>query len=371
MPPSQTRKNDVILIIGAGIFGLTLSLELHQRGYTNITILDRYVPPVPDGSSVDISRVIRPDYADAFYAKLGLEAMEGWNSSPHKRFFHQSGLLSVSQTQDHPYIRGSRRNLEDMGLSVERCDEPLVRRKCRGFSPQVQQLDGYFNSTCGWVDAGESINMLARRCSEAGIGFISGARGTVVSLITLEKGRKVAGVRTQLGVSVFGDHVVVATGAWTPYLIDMSGTSISTGQPVAFLQLTKEEAEELRDAPVIIDMSTGWFCFPPTPETNMLKMARHGYGYETSRALNAQQSNASTCISAPCLHTNNANASYLPEDAEQALRAGLKLVFPNLAKRDFSRQRLCWYTDTVTGDFIVDNHPAYENVFVATGGSGQ
>ena len=38
--------------------------------------------------------------------------------------------------------------------------------------------------------------------------------------------------------------------------------------------------------------------------------------------------------------------------------------------RPFAKTRICWYTDTPTGDFLVDYHPGYEGLFVATGGSG-
>jgi sarcosine oxidase/L-pipecolate oxidase len=57
-------KNESIVIVGAGVFGLSTALELKNRGYQNVTVLDRYLPPVIDGSSVDISRVIRVEYAD-------------------------------------------------------------------------------------------------------------------------------------------------------------------------------------------------------------------------------------------------------------------------------------------------------------------
>lgn len=83
MPSSQANvdpKREDILIVGAGIFGLTTALELRERGYEKITVLDRYARPVPDGSSVDISRVIRFDYGDPVYAKMALEAMKGWET---------------------------------------------------------------------------------------------------------------------------------------------------------------------------------------------------------------------------------------------------------------------------------------------------
>ena len=95
---------------------------------------------------------------------------------------------------------------------------------------------------------------------------------------------------------------------------------------------------------------------------NLLKMARHGYGFETT------QTSRSAQYSAPNL---SSQADYLPADAEQALRDGLALFLPKFKSRAFLRTKFCWYTDTPKGDFIVDYHPEYTNLFVATGGSGQ
>lgn len=44
-------KKDKVVIVGAGVFGLTTALELHSKGYTDITVLDRTLPPVRDSSS--------------------------------------------------------------------------------------------------------------------------------------------------------------------------------------------------------------------------------------------------------------------------------------------------------------------------------
>ncbi|CCF39797.1 hypothetical protein CH063_10535, partial [Colletotrichum higginsianum] len=90
MPP----KSAPVLIVGAGVFGLSLAHELAaNRGYTSVTILDRFLPPVPDGSSVDVSRIIRTEYADPLYSSLATDALQGWRTSevysPH---YHESGF---------------------------------------------------------------------------------------------------------------------------------------------------------------------------------------------------------------------------------------------------------------------------------------
>ncbi|KAE8324725.1 FAD dependent oxidoreductase [Aspergillus sergii] len=355
-------KPERITVIGAGLFGLTTALELTRRGY-KVLVLDRSLPPVPDGSSVDISRVIRPDYADEFYTKMGLEAMKGWEGD-FSPYFHRSGLLCVARGNKHAYLEDSRTNLENMGVKVENLEEEQLRTRCSAMIGDLSDIKGYFNPVCGWADAQQSIQEMARRCALAGVSFITGPEGTVTSLI--KEHDQVVAVKTSTGTVLKSDVIILATGAWTPHLIDMDKTSISSSQPVGFIQLTANEADQLKDCPVIINLSTGWFIFPPTPGNHVLKMARHGYGYEIP-----QQSNSlRRPFSAPLLKANNTKSQFLPADAEQALKEGLSGFFPQFKTKEFSNRRLCWYSDTPKGDFIVDYHPDFHNLFIATGDSG-
>jgi sarcosine oxidase/L-pipecolate oxidase len=41
MAETTLLKSAPILIIGAGVFGLSTALHLGQRGYTNVTVLDK------------------------------------------------------------------------------------------------------------------------------------------------------------------------------------------------------------------------------------------------------------------------------------------------------------------------------------------
>ena len=50
-----------ILVIGAGMFGVTAALELKKRGH-EVTLIDPGPLPHPEASSTDISKVVRPDY---------------------------------------------------------------------------------------------------------------------------------------------------------------------------------------------------------------------------------------------------------------------------------------------------------------------
>ncbi len=64
------QRDSKIVVIGAGVFGLSTSLWLARSGYTNITVFDRcdfdkshYNPTEGcDGASADISKIFRMTY---------------------------------------------------------------------------------------------------------------------------------------------------------------------------------------------------------------------------------------------------------------------------------------------------------------------
>lgn len=41
------NKNSRIVVVGAGIFGLSIAHQLASEGYKNVIVLDRHMPPVP------------------------------------------------------------------------------------------------------------------------------------------------------------------------------------------------------------------------------------------------------------------------------------------------------------------------------------
>lgn len=362
-------EQEPILIVGAGVFGLSLALELKKRGYQDVTVLDRYMPPVVDGSSVDISRVIRVDYADQLYSKMAREAHKGWTTE-YKDHYYPSGFVMLSRKEGNSYIEKALEVSKSLG---QRLDEYSDAAEIVGRFPSVQSnlegLKAWINEQGGWADAEASIHQLARQCSHAGVSFITGRRGLVRSL--RYQGERVVGVNVAQGEPIKASQIILCTGAWSNQLLPVSHASTASGQPVGFIQLTREEAEPLRDMPVMINLSTGVFCFPPTPHSNILKVARHGYGFATEVSVDEGDGIDSQMVSSPKRDTDNASASYLPDDADQALRDGLRQLLPKYANHPWMNRRLCWYSDTPEGDFVVDHHPQINGLFLAFGGAGQ
>ncbi|KAL0265002.1 hypothetical protein SLS55_000958 [Diplodia seriata] len=75
---------DSVIIVGAGVFGLSTALAIERRFPTTlITVIDRLMPPVVDGTSVDTSRVIRPDYVYQAYERLAVKSQTLIKNDPY------------------------------------------------------------------------------------------------------------------------------------------------------------------------------------------------------------------------------------------------------------------------------------------------
>ena len=362
-PPS---KEDAIVIVGAGVFGLTTALDLRRRGYENVTVLDRMTPPVPDGSSCDISRIVRSDYSDPFYAALAKAALQAWRKGPFAPFYHNSCFVLTTESHPDAFLEKLKGVLQSQGQPFQSFYSTAeLQQKFPSLRDIKDNLGGYVNPNGGWADAAGAVGLVAALCTETGVSLITGPRGTVKSLRI--ENSEVRGVNVALGPPVLARRVVLAVGAWTNGFLDLTYAMSSSAQPIGFIQLTQEEADSISSMPTLINMTTGFFVFPPTPGTHILKVARHSHGFETTVAVEG----ADRTISAPKRDKNNASSSFIPESADLALREGLKQILPRFADKPWIKRRLCWYTDTPEGNFVVDYHPSIQGLFIAAGGAGQ
>ncbi|MCP4809813.1 MAG: FAD-dependent oxidoreductase [Proteobacteria bacterium] len=317
-----------VTVIGGGIFGVTAALALRIRGHE----VDLFDPdsPHPDAASTDISKVVRADYgADDTLTALGRRALLGWrewNSTFSRPLFHEEGFLLLSRTQ-----------MEPGGFEHESFRrQPNLRRVAPGFREAHPDWnadaypDGYFNPAGGWAESGEVVRQLGERARAAGVRIV--AEQTTVE--------RVAG------------PCVVAAGAWTHHLLpELADRLRAVGQPV--LHFRPQDPDPFRwRAPRFpvwaADISrTGWYGFPANAD-GLVKVANHGVGIEVDPT----------------------GPREVPPEWEERFRAFLRESIPALAHAPRVGERLCLYSDSFDGDFLIDRVPGRSDVFVAAGGSG-
>lgn len=403
-----------ILIVGAGVFGLSTAITFLDRSSydeSRITVIDSAATlPNPVGSSVDASRIIRADYAHASYARLACIAQESWRDQSSTGWggegrYTETGFVLTGDAGQEAYVRSSMQNVQDLArqglpMQMEKIQELNDRESIRAATglPGVSGDTGYANWNSGWANA------------EAGIAFAlhkikthhnNKSRITVrpnckVDHVLRSSNGQCTGAQLTNGEKIAADLTILATGAWTPSLFSLSQKCLATGQVIGYIQLTPEEQTYLEKTPVVINFARGTFVIPPLD--NELKIARHGFGYRNLESVHHTVSNDQ--VSVPRTDTQ------IPPEADDALRAALAELFPpessslpstpsssahveakyprsltTVSTRPWTKTRICWYTDTPTGNFLIDYPPLQPStsssstekntsLFLATGGSG-
>jgi len=413
-----------ILVVGAGVFGLSTALALLERPQydeSRIAIIDSSLAlPNPVGSSVDASRIIRADYANPSYAKLACLAQTHWRDQTPTGWggqgrYSQTGFVLTGEKGQEAYVREAMHNVQDLarqGLPMEldkiqQLNNHSDIRKATGLVG-VSGETGYANWNSGWADAEACVAFAIHKVKSHpnNNGRVSIKPNTKVARLAFSpKTHQCTGVHLPNDSTILADLTILATGAWTPSILDLSNHALATGQALAFVKLTQQEQDYLANTPVTMNFARGTFIIAPHPQTHELKIARHGFGYRNPISVSHAQSNPSSASPPSSTDSNTfveaevsvpRTDTQIPIEAEHALRDALAELFPpsfdasmkpsnypeslrDVSKRPFTNTRLCWYTDTPSGNFIIDYpplaHPLPSNspntsLFVASGGSG-
>jgi sarcosine oxidase / L-pipecolate oxidase len=339
-----------VLVIGAGIFGVSSALELRRRGF-RVTIVEPGPIPHELAESTDISKVVRADYgADEAYTELMEKALEGFRQA-NRRFsrtlFHETGVMFVSRNSMTPgsFESESFGLLTRRGHSLQRLDSAEIRRRFPAW--QGHYVDGYFNPSGGYVESGQFVVALAEEASALGVSWILGQKVQQI----VEKTSRVAGVVLSNGDTISVDHVVVATGSWTTDLLpELQGSLRSVGQPVFHLRPANPAHFRPEVFPVFgADISrTGYYGFPANSQ-GIVKIANHGIGQP--------------------MHPDSSARRVTPEQ-ERTFREFLADSFPSLSDAPIVYTRICVYGDSRDEHFWISRHPNIEGLVIAAGGSG-
>ncbi|KAI4109407.1 MAG: hypothetical protein L6R37_000564 [Teloschistes peruensis] len=286
---------------------------------THITLVDPNIPdtanrtsddktvytPNPNATSIDSSRIIRPDYANPAYSKLAAEAQELWRKGyGGKDVYQESGLIVTAGKEGSRYVEAACRNVEDTSSSsyngkakssVQRLNNLEEIRAAAGLEPtttttisqsaaddEEEEIEGslgqtgYINRTSGWANAEGAIRTVMARITAFGSSRIVFKRAKVKELLfsasssppneTHGDGKvstNVSGVVLNDETTLEADLTILTTGAWTGSLVDLRGRIKATAQVVAYVPLTAAEAARLAKLPVLLNLSTGYFAIPP------------------------------------------------------------------------------------------------------------
>ena len=374
-----------VIVVGAGINGVTTAIELKKRGY-EVVLVDPGPLPHALAASTDISKAVRSAYgADEDYtamAERSIKLWRQWNEEFGTKLYHEVGVMFVRRGRMEPgdFEYESLQLLERRGHKVTRMDTAQSWNRFPAWNPELYR-DGVLEIEAGYAESDRAVGILVERAKAMGVELRDGTRflqldegdggvrGIVIEQrhrtdVILSAAKQSRGTpkhhleliardfSTSLGMThVGGDAVVMATGAWTPYLLPFTRNFFrATGQPVFHLQPPKPELFAPERFPVFgADITTtGYYGFPINRD-GIVKIANHGPGREMS--------------------PDSSDRVVTVED-EKNLREFLASTFPPLADAPIVYTRVCMYCDTHDGHFWIARDPKREGLVVAAGDSG-
>ena len=339
-----------IIVVGAGISGVTAAIELKKRGH-RVVLVDPGPLPHQLAASTDISKAIRAAYGpDETYTELAercIPIWKKWNRDFGTKLYHETGVLFVCEKRMQPgdFEYESCRVFEKRGHQFERFDEFTFHERFPAFAAD-RFRDGFFDPDAGYVESGRAVATLIDYAKTRGVELRERAK-----FVGLDEGDgRIEGIVLQDRERISGDAVVLATGAWTPYLLASTKKFFrSTGHPVFHLRPKQPNFFLAERLPFFgADISkTGFYGFPLNQ--SVVKIANHGAGREMS--------------------PDSAERAVTRDD-ERALRGFLRSTMPALADAPIVYSRVCMYCDTNDGDFWIAADPERPNLVISTGDCG-
>ncbi|KIR43257.1 sarcosine oxidase [Cryptococcus deuterogattii 99/473] len=367
-----SKDSKIVIIGGGGTMGSSTALHLSRRGFTDIRIMDVYPIPSNNSAGNDLNKIAGDDQIGT-YEGVADTLWDAWNTDPvFKPYVHLVGKLELTVDEaEAEFLKAKVDKMRARGRTdVEWLDnEEDVRTR----APHLKNADikGWRGLWCGrggWVAARDALDSVGRELEQFGVKTSFGASGAFDSLILMEDGKTIKGVRAKDGSEYEADLVVLAAGAWSPALIDLEGQCISKCWVYAHLQLTPEEAATLKGIPTVYNSKYGFF-FEPRPDNHLIKLCNEFPGYTNYQEWTPFGATTPQKISVPRSHADNPTDT-IPTEVLEEIQRLIKMCLPQFADRPLINQSMCWCTDTDDAKWLLCEHPKWKGLVLATGDSG-
>lgn len=410
-PAESESESKSIIIVGAGVFGLTTALHLSRTGYKNVHIFDKQPFHLNgyafsagcDGASADENKILRASYGNnKLYQDMAFLAMQEWevwnrdiststdlpqHLSNADKLWENCGFLRIGEKYDDQEIKtqenfpavkkhtqyriGDPQRVSDAlkaGIPKSKLD-PFNRRE-RGL-----KTDGMLDMTAGFVLASKACTYALHLCQSAGVNLHLGPSiGQFTSY--LKSGVSITGIKTLDGTSHSASTVIIACGGWTPSLVPQANQILeTTAGSILTFQLPPSRPDlwtkySPQNFPVWSwkmggysgsTSNGGLYAFPRT-ESGLIKFGFRGVKFTN---YTWQQPDSGKAISYP-----RTNLDAIPETALKAIHSFCTQNAPDILALPLQTCRLCWYTDSIDDSFLIDHVPGSPGLIVASGGSG-
>ena len=343
MPPASD-----VAVIGAGVFGAWSALQLRRSG-RSVALVDAFGTGNTRSSSSGATRVFRIGYGrETIYSKWAQRSLGAWQElfrDGRQELFTRTGVLWMARADD-AVADQTIETLRELRVPFETLDRTALEQRYPQFSlgPITR---GVLEPEAGVIMARRAVQAVVRQAVKQSVDY----RVTAVTPPADTDTGHVESLRTSDGDRITAGTYVFACGPWLPKLFPevLGDRLLSTRQEVFFFG---SEAGDRRFAPPAmpawVDFSGGVFGLPDVEGRGFkVGLDHHGPPFDP-----------------------DTGDRIVSEDALRVVRMILARRVPGLASAPLLEAHVCQYSNSWNGDFVIDRHPDFDNVWIVGGGSG-
>lgn len=346
MNASDHRQTFDVAVIGAGVFGSWIAYQLQLSG-KRVILVDAYGPANSRASSGDESRIIRMGYgADEIYthsAKRSLQLWKELSAKLERNIFRQTGVLWLAH-QDDPYPIKAAETLQRLSVPFEQLTIEQIAENYPQFGLEGIAW-GMIEPHSGVLLARRAVHAVAYALIKEGGEYLQAQVNPPTGVGRLDR------LGTSSGDQISASQFVFACGPWLPKLFPeiLSGRITPSRQEVFYFGAPAGDVRfDPRSMPTWIDFKDEVYGLPNIDGRGIkIAIDRHGPPFDPDEG-----------------------DRVVTEAGLSEVRSRLSLRLPALANAPVLESRVCQYENTWNGDFLIDRHPDFDNVWLAGGGSG-
>src|ERR1051325_114223 len=337
-----------IVVVGAGVFGAWTAYQKHLGG-AEVLLLDAYGAANSRASSGGESRILRMGYGpDAIYTRMAQQSFQHWrqflDEADKPQLFQSTGVLWLAREQD-AYCEATLKTFEANAVAFERLTRTELGQRYAPFELGPVAW-GMLEIDSGVLLARRAVQALVSEAQSAGVNYLQAAVRP-----PLRDHPRLASLTTAKGQNITADKFVFACGPWLPKLFpELLAQRIHVTRQEVFFFGTPHGDERFRrpHLPAWIDFNDLVYGIPDLDNRGFkIAIDEHGPAFDP-----------------------DAGERIVSAESVARLRAYLTQRLPALDNAPILETRVCQYENTSNGDFLIDKHPLFENVWLVGGGSG-
>jgi sarcosine oxidase len=336
-----------VAVIGAGVFGSWTAYSLARSG-SKVLLLDAYGAGNSRASSGGESRIIRMGYGkDEIYTRWSMRSLELWQEFTRRiqrPLFHPTGVLWMAGQNDQ-YTTQTLETLRKLKVPHQKLSAAELAKKFPQFNYDGVSW-GLFEPESGALLARQAVQHVVAEARRLGADYR-------VAAIQPPSGgeHRLQALAAGAGNAITCDRYIFVCGPWLPKIFPalLAQKIFPSRQEVYFFGVPAGSQDFAPPVmPAWINLSDEVYGVPDL-ESRGFKVAFDAHGPEFDP---------------------DTGVRVVAEDAIKKIRDYVARRLPGLRNAPIVETRVCQYENTSNGDFLIDRHPDFDNVWLVGGGSG-